>query len=70
LLYGLPIAIIIAYIIYKNVNTGTEIAFSVPVYSVVISIISIFIIVFATMIYATHKIAKEDSIEVIKNEPL
>lgn len=70
LLYGLPVAIIIAYIIYRNVNTGTEIAFSVPVHSVVISIISIFIIVFATMIYATHKIAKEDSIEVIKNEPL
>jgi len=68
LLYGLPAAAAVTYVIYRTAAVGMEVSFSLPVQSVVISILSIFFVVFSTMIYATHRIEKEDTMKTVKIE--
>ena len=68
LLWGLPASLILTYIIFRV--TGAELAmrFYIPWYSIVIAVGSVFIVVFATMLYATGKIRKDNLINALKNE--
>lgn len=68
LLYGLPVAVGITYLIYQQVNEGVEMSFYIPWYSVIIAVVSVFAVVFATMLYATNKLRKENVVETLKNE--
>lgn len=68
LLFGLPVAIGVTWFIYQAVNDGIALDFYVPWYSVVIAVASVFVVVFATMLYATHKLRKDDVVETLKNE--
>ena len=42
--------------------------FYIPWYSIAIAVGSVFIVVFATMLYATGKIRKDNPIDALKNE--
>ena len=68
IIYGLPVAVLITYAIYKVTGTAFETAFYIPWPSVVIAVSSVFIVVFATMLYATGKIRKDNPIDALKNE--
>lgn len=70
LLWGIPAAFIITYFIFKSVNSGYEIGFYLPWQAVVIAVLSVFIVVFATMLYAMRKIKKDNPIDALKNENL
>jgi len=70
LLYGLPSAFAITYLIYKSVLNGVDIPFALPYTSVAISVFSVFFVVFVTMIYSTGKVKKENTIEALKNDNL
>lgn len=67
---GIPVAILVTYFIYRSVQNGLNVSFYLPVSSIVISIFSVFLVVFSTMFYAMQKVKKENTIEALKNENL
>jgi len=55
LLYSLPLSILICYIIYNSMQGVFGFGFILPVNSITISIVGVFLIVFMTMIYRKQK---------------
>lgn len=70
LLWGLPAAAIMTYVIYRVSGTAYETEFYIPWYSILIAVGSVFAVVFATMMYATGKIKKDNPIDALKTENL
>lgn len=70
LLYGLPVSFLVTWLIYRAVSGGLETSFFIPWYSIVISVGSVFAVVFITMLYSMRKIRKENTIDALKNENL
>lgn len=70
ILYGLPVSILITLLIHHSVTGGIDMAFRLPWGAIGIAVLSVFIVVFATMIYAMRKIKKENTIDALKNENL
>ena len=68
LLFGLPISLLITYAMYSSIMIGVDIGFMLPWTSIGISVLSVFLVVFITMLYATHKIHKENIIDALKTE--
>jgi putative ABC transport system permease protein len=68
ILFGLPIALLVTYLIYHTISNGLDMQFYVPWHSVVIAVGSVFLVVFVTMIYAMNGIRKDNVIETLKNE--
>lgn len=70
LFWGLIASLLATYAIYRTTDMAIERSFYVPWYSVAIAVVSVFIVVFATMIYSTSKIRKDNPIDALKNENL
>jgi putative ABC transport system permease protein len=70
LLYGLPLSLVMAYILYRINRTVMDFAFTLPWKSYAAAILMILAIVLATMLYASAKIRKENIVEVLKEENL
>lgn len=70
LLFGLPLSIIISWLIYKGMCTGgaDEIDFVIPWASIGISVFSVLFIIFVTMMYAVSKIKKENIIDALRDD--
>ena len=68
LLYGLPVSVGITYLIYKSINHGVEMPFYLPVSSMVISSLSVFLVVFVSMLYSMSKIRNENILDALKSE--
>lgn len=68
LFFGLLAATGVTYLIYRAMSEELVIRFYIPWYSVVIAIVSVFTVVFATMLYAMAKIRKENVVEILKQE--
>jgi len=70
LLFGLPIAIISSWLIYKGMVGGgaDDIDFVLPWGSIGISVFSVFLVVFITMLYAISKIKKENIIDALRDD--
>ncbi|OOM73680.1 ABC transporter permease YtrF precursor [Clostridium puniceum] len=71
LLFGLPIAGIISWLIYKGLVTVEKIDnfdFVFPWVSMAISVFSVLFIVFITMLYAISKIKKENIIDALRDD--
>lgn len=69
LLFGLPIAALLSWLIYKAmVVGGAEIDFIFPWASFTISILGVFLVVFITMLYAVSKIKKENIIDALRDD--
>lgn len=69
LLIGLPISfviIVLFHFIFMNVVSFTHILF--PWKAIIIAIVAVFLITFITMMYATHKIKKENILDAIREE--
>ncbi|MBR1780702.1 MAG: ABC transporter permease, partial [Oscillospiraceae bacterium] len=67
---GLPVSLLITYIIYRVSRTALEQSFYIPWYAVVIAVGSVFLVVFATMLYATSKLRGDNPIDALKNEAI
>ena len=65
LLFGLPISFLLMYAMYRSMIASVDIRFLVPWSSVIISIAGVFVVVFVTMLYATHRIRKENIIDAL-----
>jgi len=70
LLYGLPVSIAVTYLIYRAVFTGVEVPFTLPWGSLAISVVSVFVVVFASMLYAVNTIKKANVIDALRNDVL
>ena len=69
LLFGLPIAAILSWLIYKVMNLGgLELNFIFPWSSIGISIAGVFLVIFITMLYAVSRIKKENIIDVLRDD--
>ncbi|HOM01733.1 MAG TPA: FtsX-like permease family protein [Acetivibrio sp.] len=70
LMYGIPVSIGVTYLIYRSIIEGWETKFFIPWYSIVITVGSVFIVVFSTMLYSMSKIKKDNPIDALRNENL
>ncbi len=68
LLWGLPAAFGVTYLIHLAINQGYETAFQLPWGAVAIAVCSVFSVVFVTMVYAMQKIRRENPIDALRNE--
>ncbi|KNZ40462.1 FtsX-like permease family protein [Acetobacterium bakii] len=70
LLFGLPIAAIASWLIYKGMVLGgtDNIDFVFPWGSMAISVFSVLFVVFITMLYAVSKIKKENIIDALRDD--
>ena len=70
LLLGLPVSCGITYLIYRAVTTAYETSFHLPWAAIGIAVLSVFLVVFATMMYTMRKVKKDNPIDALKNENL
>lgn len=68
LLYGLPVAAGVTYLIYLVITEGYATGFRLPWTSIGIAVLSVFAVVFVTMMYSMGKIKKDNPIDALKNE--
>ena len=70
LLFGLPVASVVAYFIYSAVSETYMTQFVLPWRAIGIVTLSVFAVVFTTMMYSMSKIKKDNPIDALKNENL
>lgn len=68
LLIGIPISLLVTVLIHLAVHEEFHSAFLFPWLPILISFLCIFALVFATMLYSMRKIAKQNTIETLKDE--
>lgn len=70
LFLGLPLAIIFSWLIYKGMFIGgaDDINFVLPWASIGISVFSVLLVIFVTMMYAISKIRKENIIDALRDD--
>ncbi|MDF2649840.1 MAG: cell division protein FtsX [Paenibacillus sp.] len=70
LLYGLPISIVVMYLIHKSLANSFSYAFKLPMTSIMFVIVAVFAIVGSAMLYSSSKVKKENIIDVLKQESI
>ncbi|MBR2045308.1 MAG: ABC transporter permease, partial [Agathobacter sp.] len=70
LLYGLPVSMLITWFIYRIISEGFTTGFYLPWGAIGIAIFSVFLVVFATMMYSMEKIKQDNPMDALKNENL
>lgn len=70
LILGLPVSAFITYLIYRSISEGFAAVYRLPWNAIGIAVLSVFIVVFATMMYSMNKIKKDNPIDALKNENL
>ena len=70
LLWGVPCAILLSYILYRIADGAFNNIFYIPVTAILIAIGSVIVVVFSTMLYATQKIRRDNVIDALKTETL
>lgn len=71
ILLGLPVSLALTYLIYYVVSDGGyDIAFTLPFGNIIFALVSVFIVVLASMIYSVKKLKKYNTADELKNENL
>lgn len=68
LLYGLPISIVVMYLIFRSMMSSFSYGFALPWMSILYVIVAVFIIVSSAMLYSSSKVKKENIIDALKQE--
>lgn len=68
LLIGFPVALLFTYAVYRVASDAARMKFTIPVTAAAIAAASVFIVVFASMIYSTGKLKKDNPIDALKDE--
>ncbi len=68
IVFGLPAAILVTLLIYSTISGAVAQHFYVPWYSIAIAVGSVFLVVFATMMYAMRKVKRDNVVETLKQE--
>lgn len=67
-IFGLPLATLFSFFIYLINTEVSEMKFTLPWTAVGIAILSVFTVVFLSMLYSTSKLDKDNPVEVLKDE--
>lgn len=70
LLYGLPVSVGVTYLIHLAVSAGYTMGFRLPWAAMGIAILSVFAVVFITMMYSMGKIKNDNPMEALRSENL
>ena len=70
LIYGLPVACGVSYLIWLSVNNMWVQEYHLPWGGVLTVTLAVFAVVFITTMYSLHQIEKEEIVEAVKNENL
>ena len=70
MLLGLPVSCGVTYLIYLAIMQGYEAKFHLPWTAIGIATLSVFLVVFITMMYSMSKIKRDNPIDALKNENL
>jgi putative ABC transport system permease protein len=65
--FGLPISLGINFLLYYAMSEGFQFPFTLPWNSYIVVVVSVFAIVFITMLYSSSKLKKENIIDLLKN---
>ena len=68
LILGIPVSFLITRLIFQSVSAGYDTEFYLPWGAVAIAVLSVFLVVFSTMMYAIRKVRKDNVVEVLKSE--
>ncbi len=68
LLYGLPISVAVAFLLFGMQQSVLTSTFTLPWVSYGVAVLMILVIVFSTMLYSTSKIKKENILDALKEE--
>ena len=68
LLYGIPLSFVAIFLMYNALGEGFTFGFAVPWIPLVIAIAAVFLIVGSTMLYAGHRVKRENIIDALKEE--
>lgn len=68
LLFGIPMGIVLSYIIYHFLSGETGTSYRLPIMAILIAIFAVFILISLIMKYSMNKINKQNTIETIRNE--
>ena len=68
LLYGLPLGILVCYLLNNAFSDMIEFMFRIPWKSIMICVVAIYLVVYVTMVYASRKVKKENIIDVIRDD--
>lgn len=68
LFIGIPLGLAGSYAVYKAFANSLDMGYDIPVTSIIISIVFVFIIIGVTMKYSLNKINKQNIIETIREE--
>lgn len=68
LIFGLPVGVLLSYLIYNITGTVYETEYHLPISAIIISIIFVFVIIFITMQYSARKTKNQNIIETIRKE--
>ncbi|MBH5317703.1 ABC transporter permease [Paenibacillus sp. GSMTC-2017] len=70
LLYGLPISVVVMYLIHKSLMNSFSYQFALPWISIIYVIVAVFVIVTSAMLYSSSKVKKENIIDALKQESI
>lgn len=70
LLYGLPISIMVMYLIHRTLMNSFSYGFALPWTSIFYVIAAVFVIVGSAMLYSSKKVKKENIIDALKQESI
>jgi putative ABC transport system permease protein len=70
ILYGIPVSMLNTWFIYRAISDGFVTGFYLPWGAIGIAVFSVFLVVFATMMYSMRKIKADNPIDALKNENL
>lgn len=68
LLYGVPLGILVCYLLNNAFSDMIEFMFRIPWKSIMICVVAIYTVVYVTMVYASRKVKKENIIDVIRDD--
>ena len=68
LFFGLPIGILLSYLIYHFLAADAGMHYNLPLIAIIISIVIVFTLISLIMKYSINKINKQNTIETIRNE--
>lgn len=68
LIYGVPIGILLSYLLYTAIKNKFELSYKLPYLGIIFSLIFVFIVIYLIMSYSSSKMKNINIVETIRNE--
>ncbi len=70
LLWGLPVAVGVTYLVYRTVGIVYQTSFYLPGWAVAVAVGGVFAVVVASMVYGWRRIRRDNPIDALRGEAL